>query len=51
MDYLTCKISFFRNAKVVMTYRCGADVPVCSLNIASVVEYAEMKYRDFPPFM
>jgi len=51
MDSLPCKISFFRNATVVLTYRCGADVPVCSLNIAILFEYAEMKYRDFPLFM
>jgi hypothetical protein len=46
MDYLACKISFARIAVAVLTYRCGADVPVRSLNIASVFDYAEMKYRD-----
>jgi hypothetical protein len=51
MDYLACKTSFVRNASVVLTYRCVADVPVCSLNIASVVDYAEMNYRDFPQLM
>jgi len=46
MDYLACKISFVTIETAVLTYRCGADVTVRSLNIASVVDYAEMKYHD-----
>ena len=51
MNYLACTILFVRNATVVLTYPCGADVPICSLYIASIVDYEEMNYRDFPQLM